>query len=124
MIFRRYLSRVSQIGSDFFRSIHNPRQPDRKRRAAAGLALDHDVAAHHLTEAPADGEPKPGAAVFARRRGVGLRELLKQLGYLLRRHSNSRVGDRDGNPIAAIFLSLARIDRDGAALRKFYWRCS
>src|SRR6516225_5046642 len=75
--------------------IDNPRQPDREGRAAAGLALDRDVAAHHLTEAPADREPKPGAAVFARRRCVGLRELLKQLPYLFRRHSNSRVGDRD-----------------------------
>jgi hypothetical protein len=37
---------------------HNPRQPDREGRAAAGLALDRDVTAHHLTEAPTDGEAK------------------------------------------------------------------
>ena len=33
----------------------------------AGLALDRDVAAHHLAEASADREPEAGAAVFARR---------------------------------------------------------
>ena len=48
------------------RTFHNPRQPDREGRPAAGLALDRDVAAHHLTEAFADREAKAGAAVFAR----------------------------------------------------------
>src|SRR3974390_1258450 len=87
-----HASLCGRTGSHRF--LDNSRQPDREGRAAAWLALNRDVAAHHLTEAFADREPKPGAAVFARRRCVGLRELLKQLTYLFRRHSNARVGNR------------------------------
>jgi hypothetical protein len=32
-------------------NLHNPRQSDCKGRATTGLALDRDVAAHHLAEA-------------------------------------------------------------------------
>ena len=104
MRFQRCFSRMSRRSH---RSVHNSRQPDREGRSATRLALDCDVAAHHLAEALADRESKAGATVFARRRCVGLRKLLKQLTYLLRRHSNARVGDRDGNPVAAIFPVLA-----------------
>ena len=38
---------------------------DRERRAATRLALDRNVAAHHLAEAFADREAKAGATVFA-----------------------------------------------------------
>src|SRR6516164_11797507 len=68
--------RLSCMSRSSHRSVHDPRKPDREGRAAAGLALDRDVAAHHLAEALADREPKAGAAVFARRRCVGLGELL------------------------------------------------
>ena len=67
MVFQPRLSYVGQIGRHgFLGNFHNSRQPDRKGRAAAGLALDRDVAAHHLTEAPADHETKAGPPVFAR----------------------------------------------------------
>ena len=117
---QRSLSRRSRIDRHrLLRGFHSSGQPNREGRAAAGLALDHDVAAHHLTEAFADGEPKPGSIVFARRRRIGLRKFLKQLVHLLRRHADARISDGDRNPIVAVFLSLPRIDRDGAALRKF-----
>src|SRR3974377_536553 len=44
---------------------------------AARLALDRNVAAHHLAEAFADREPKTGAAVFAGGGSIGLGELLE-----------------------------------------------
>jgi hypothetical protein len=40
-------------------SIHNSRQPDREGRAAARLALDRHITAHHLAEAFTDREPRP-----------------------------------------------------------------
>ena len=54
-------------GTGSHRSLNNSRQPDCKGRAAAGLALDRDVAAHHLAEAFTDREAESGAAVLARR---------------------------------------------------------
>jgi len=115
---------MGRISSNhFLRNVHNSRQPDREGRSTTRLARDGNVAPHHLAKALADSQAKARAAVFPRRRCVGLRELLEQLVYLLRRHADARIGDRDGNPVAAVFLSLPRIDRDGAALRK-YWRCS
>ena len=47
-----------------FFDLNNPRQPDRKRRAAAGLALDRNIAPHQLAEAFADREAKAGPAVL------------------------------------------------------------
>ena len=67
-----------------------------------------------MAEAPADGEPKAGATVFAGRRGVRLREFLEQLAHLLRRHANAGVGDPDGDPVAAVLLPLSRVDGDCA----------
>jgi hypothetical protein len=46
----------------FLRSVHNSWQPDREGQSATGLALDRDVAAHYLTEAPADAAVTPGTA--------------------------------------------------------------
>src|SRR5258708_2450596 len=67
-----------RVGSDRFRgSVHNSRQADRERRAPSRIALNSDVAAHHLTEALADREAKPGAAVFTRRSGGSLGKLLE-----------------------------------------------
>ena len=47
-------------------------QRDRECRAAAELALDGDVSAHHLAEAAADRETEPGSAVFAGGGRIGL----------------------------------------------------
>src|SRR6202047_2701409 len=52
-------------GHRFLRSVHNPWQPDRKGRSATNLALDRDIASHHLTEASAYGEGEAGARIFA-----------------------------------------------------------
>ena len=72
--------------------LHDPRQPDGEGRALARLAFHRDVATHHAAKMPADGETKPGTAVFARGRGRGLRKLLKQLAHLLFGHADSGVG--------------------------------
>src|SRR6516164_1467964 len=102
-----------------FFGLDNYRQTDRKRRAAAGLALDGYVATHHLTEAFADRESKPRAAVFARCRCIGLRELLEQPALLLRRHADAGIGNGERDPVALVFLPLPHIDGDAAALGKF-----
>ena len=49
------------LGGGFGRLPHLQRQPDREGRALAFGALHRDVAAHHLTEAPADRQAEPGA---------------------------------------------------------------
>ena len=54
------LSGISRIGSHhFFRSLHKSSQPDREGQSATGLALDRDVAAHHLTEVRLMATPRP-----------------------------------------------------------------
>ena len=98
---------------------YHPRQANCEGRACPRLAFHRDVAAHHLTEAPTDGEAKPGSAVFARRCRGGLRKLLEQLAHLFRCHSDAGISNRNRNPIAAVLLSLTRIDADGAALSEF-----
>ena len=45
---------------------HNCRQPYGEGRSTTRLARDRDIAAHHLTEPPADDETEAGATVFAR----------------------------------------------------------
>src|SRR6516165_326531 len=102
-----------------FRSIDRCWQPNRKRRSAARLALDRNIAPHQLTEPFADREPEAGAPIFARSGRGGLRKFLEQLTHLLRRHANAGIGDGDGDPIAAVFLPMPRIDGNGAAFREF-----
>jgi hypothetical protein len=113
MRFQRCLSCVSRSSHW---SLHNSRKPDREGRSATRLALDRDVPAHHLTEAPADGEAKARAPVFARRGRGSLGKFLEQLAHLLRRHADAGVGDRHDDPIAAILLSLVSRDGDSAIL--------
>src|ERR1700737_4417512 len=91
---------------DDFGGFHNSWQPDREGRTAARLALNRDVAAHHLTETSADGEPKPRAAVFAGRGRGSLGKLLEQLAHLLRCHANAGIRNGQRDPIAVILLSL------------------
>jgi hypothetical protein len=62
-------------------NLHDPRHSDCKGRTTTGLALDRDVATHHLAETPTNSEAKAGASVFARRGGGSLGELLEQLAY-------------------------------------------
>jgi hypothetical protein len=69
-------------------SLHSSRQANCESRAATRRALDGEVAAHHLAEAPADGEAKPCATVLARRRRGSLGKLLEQLAHLFRRLNN------------------------------------
>src|ERR1700730_17316395 len=99
-------------------NFHNPWQPDRKGRSATNLALDRDIASHHLTEASAYGEAEAGAAIFARRGGIGLGKILEQLTHLFRRHADAGILYRERNPIAAVLLSMMSIDRNGATLGK------
>src|ERR1700719_769696 len=93
-------------GHAFLRSVHTPWQPDRKGRSATNLALDRDIASHHLTEASAYGEAEAGAAIFARRGGIGLGKILEQLTHLFRRHADASILYRERNPIAAVLLSM------------------
>jgi hypothetical protein len=61
---RGRLGCIGRLGDrPFLGNFHNSWQPDREDRAAAHLALDRDVAAHHLAETLADREPEAGAAV-------------------------------------------------------------
>ena len=101
---------------DALLGFHNPWQSDREGRPAAWLALDRDVAAHHLAEAFTDRESKARATVFARRGGGSLGKLLEQLAHLLRRHADAGVGHRERDPGAAVLLSLPSGDGDGVLL--------
>ena len=108
----RRWQRMGRAGDDRFLE----RQPDAEGRTTTRLALDGDVSPHHLAKAFADHEPETGATVFTRGGGIGLGEFLEQSAYLLRRHSNAGIGNRDGNPVAAVLLSLPCVNADGAAL--------
>src|SRR5215831_17862056 len=99
-------------------NLHAPRHSDCKGRTATGFALDGDIASHHLTEAAADHEPKPSPAVLAGGRRGSLCELLEQFAYLLLSHSYAGIRNGDGDPLASVFLRLARINGNGTALRK------
>src|SRR5262245_2735249 len=90
-----------------FPNLHNPRHSDCKGRTTTGLALDRDVAAHHLTEAPADHETKASTTVFSSGRRIGLGKFLEQLARLLCGHADAGISHSDGNRLAAIFVFLA-----------------
>src|SRR5262249_13723715 len=64
-------------------------QAHRKDRTLAQFARHGHVATHHARELAGDGKAEPGAAEAPRGRGIGLAELLEQLGLLLRRHANA-----------------------------------
>src|SRR5690348_11298778 len=53
-------------------------QREREARAFAGGAGGLDAPAHEGREPPADGEPEPGAAVLAGRRGVAELEVAEE----------------------------------------------
>src|ERR1700730_6785315 len=93
-------------------SFHSSRQPNRESRAAAGLALHRDVAAHHLAEAFADREAKARATIFARRSRGSLGKLLERLAHLLRCYADAGVSHREPDAVATVLLSLVRGDGD------------
>src|SRR5690606_26418394 len=74
------------------------RQPQRKGGAAAGLALERDLAAEQPRDRAADGEAEAGAGRLARRREA--RELLEDPLLLRARDAGSGVrdGDAHGGP--------------------------
>ena len=58
------------------------------------LELDPDSSAVHLDDALGDRKPKPGAALLAGDRIVGLLELLEQLGLIGGRNAGAGVAHR------------------------------
>src|SRR3984893_3562602 len=78
MMFQCHLCGMGWIGRHrFLGNFHNSWQPDREGGPAARFAVNRDVAAHHLAEAPAEGAAEARAAVFARRIGGSLGNLLE-----------------------------------------------
>src|SRR5262245_49526021 len=69
------------------------RQPHREHGALARLARHRHVTRHHARELAGDGKAEPRAAEALGGRGIGLAELLEQLGLLLRSHANAGVSD-------------------------------
>ncbi len=68
--------RLEQARAQRRRPLAEPRG-EAERASLAGLALDGDAAAHQLGQLLGDGKAEPGAAIFARGRGVGLLEGLE-----------------------------------------------
>jgi hypothetical protein len=64
------------------------------------------------------------SAVFARRGGGSLRKLLEQLAHLLGRHADAGVRHSQRDPIAAVLLSLTRIDLGAAYSLSRTWRAT
>src|SRR5262245_49542136 len=93
------------------------RQAHREHRALARLARHRDVAAHHARELARDGKAETGAAVAARGQGIGLGEVLEQLGLLLRLHADAAVRDCKLDPVASV-RDLARPERHFAFFRE------
>src|SRR5262245_46608519 len=87
-------------------------QPQGKRRSAAELAAQRNVAAQQACDAPANGEAESGAVWCA---GPELRELLEQLLMLLWRNTRSGIGDAQGDPFAGVCGRARgfRLRRDG-----------
>src|SRR5262249_28514172 len=78
------------------------RQAHCKDRALARLARHRHVAAHHARELAREGKAKPRAAEALGSRGIGLAELLEELGLLLGGHANAGVSDRELDPVATV----------------------
>src|SRR5574341_2193705 len=76
-------------------------------------ALDRDVAPHQPAEFPADGQAQARAPVLARRRGIGLRELLEQLLHLLGGHPDAAIPHAEGDPASPGSRLAGDLQRDG-----------
>src|SRR5262245_34135377 len=94
------------------------RQPDREGRSPTRLALNRNVATHHLTKAAADRESKTCAAVLPGRGRGSLRKLLEELADLLLRHADPCVGYGDHDPVPTIQLLQLGGDSDNALFGK------
>jgi len=82
-----------------------------KHRALAWLARHRHVATHHACELAGYGKAQPRAAEALSGRGIGLAELLEQLGLLLRCHADAGVGDGELDVAAAIaHLACRKLD--------------
>src|SRR5215471_8977553 len=79
-----------------------PRQAHGEHRALAWLARHRHIAAHHARELAGDGKAEPRAAKAVSGGGIGLRELLEQLGLLFGGHADAGVGDRKLDPVASV----------------------
>src|SRR5262249_31806312 len=77
-------------------------QPHGEHRALADLARNRHIAAHQARELASDGKPESRAPETLCSRGIGLGELLEQLGLLLRCHADPGVGDGKLDEAAAI----------------------
>src|SRR6516165_6706687 len=95
-------------GSSWRLCVLASRQAHRKHRTFARLARHRHVTAHHARELAGDGKAEPGAAKALSGRGIGLAELLEQLGLLLRSHADAGVRDRELDPVAAVGLLACR----------------
>src|SRR5262249_44920860 len=71
-----------------------------KRTPDTNLAFDPESPAHQLHEALRDGKPQAGAAILACRRGIGLREALKDRLQLLYRDADPRIAHRKAQAAA------------------------
>src|SRR5215470_4118171 len=87
------------------------RQPHGKHRTLARLARHRHIAPHHARKLASDCKAEACATEILRGRGIGLAELLEQLGLLLRRHADAGVGDGELDKATAIaHLACRKLD--------------
>jgi hypothetical protein len=91
------------VGLGFGRCVRADRQAHRKYRTFARLARYSDVPTHHTRELTREGKAEARATEALRRGGVGLAELLEQLGLLL--SIRIRFSVHTGEPTMANALS-------------------
>src|SRR5260370_16043537 len=84
-------------------------QPDRETGAAAEFALHLEAAAHQAARLLRQQQAEAGDAVLGLRPGLGLIEVLEQLGQALTADPDAGVTHGDGDPVAAAAL----LPRDG-----------
>ena len=88
---------------------------EREGRAGAGRGFDADAAAHHFHQLLADGEAQARAAVLARGRSVGLRELVEDAGLRFGADADAGVADLEAH--GDVLRGLARRWRRGSRPR-------
>src|ERR1051326_4313730 len=76
------------------------RQDDCYGRAGAGLTLQLQPAAMQLREVFGERQSQPDALIFAGQAAVDLAETLQRLGDLVGRHTDTGIGDLDGDIVA------------------------
>src|SRR5258706_3973064 len=89
---------------------------DGEARSTTELAFYRDIAAHHATEILAERETKTCPTIFAGGRCLGLIEVLEELLQIVRAYSNTRVADRDSDPVLRIPLFARNLKRDSPIL--------